>query len=86
MSFASFTEFLAMGDHGLYVWLSYGTALIMVAYNVISVRVRQRRALQAVRDSVRRDSARRERGGGEAARRERAGAAPLDTTGESEIS
>ncbi len=59
MSFAGAAEFFAMGDHGLYVWLSYGAALIMVAYNVISVRVRQRRALQAVRDSARREVARR---------------------------
>jgi len=58
MSFSSFAEFLAMGDHGLYVWLSYGVALIMVLYNVVSVRLRQRRALQAVRDSARREAAR----------------------------
>jgi len=60
VSFASFAEFLAMGDHGLYVWLSYGVALIMVLYNVISVRLRRRRALEDVRDSARRGAAPRE--------------------------
>lgn len=57
MSFSSLQEFVAMGGHGLYVWLAYGAALIIVAYNVISVRVRQRRALQHVRDRARRHRA-----------------------------
>ncbi len=57
MSFSSLGEFLAMGGHGLYVWLSYGAAAIMVAYNVVSVRLRERRALQDVRDAARRGAA-----------------------------
>ena len=43
-----------MGGHGLYVWLSYGAALIMVLYNVISVRVALRRFFQDARDRERR--------------------------------
>lgn len=57
MSFSSLNEFLAMGGHGLYVWLSYGAALIIVLYNVISVRVRLRRMLADVRDRARRERA-----------------------------
>jgi len=36
-NFASFTDFLAMGGHGLYVWLSYVIALSILAYNIIAV-------------------------------------------------
>jgi heme exporter protein D len=89
VSFATFSEFLAMGDHGLYVWLSYGVALIMVVYNVVSVRVRQRRALQAVRDSARRDAARRAQSRQDTLRadpqHEQGGADAAAMTGESEV-
>lgn len=57
MSFSSFHEFLAMGGHGLYVWLSYGAALIIVVYNVLSVRLARRRFLQQARDRQRRHAA-----------------------------
>ncbi len=35
--FASFSEFLQMGKHGLYVWLSYGIAFTIFIYNIASV-------------------------------------------------
>ncbi len=35
MSFESFSDFLAMGGHGLYVWLSYGVAALIFLANVI---------------------------------------------------
>jgi heme exporter protein D len=35
--FASFADFLQMGKHGLYVWLSYGIGLIVIIYNILSV-------------------------------------------------
>ena len=54
MSFSSFEEFLSMGGHGLYVWLSYGAAVIIVVYNVVSVRLALRRFLQDARDRERR--------------------------------
>ena len=38
MSFQSFNEFLAMGGHGLYVWLAYGTTALVVLANVLGVR------------------------------------------------
>ena len=31
MAFNSFADFLNMGGHGLYVWLSYGLGLITIA-------------------------------------------------------
>jgi heme exporter protein D len=72
MSFESWSEFLAMGGHGLYVWLSYGAAVIIIAYNVISVQVRQRRYFQQARDQARRAAARGGSEPGAASRAERA--------------
>ncbi len=31
MQFASFSEFLAMGGYGFYVWLSYGACVVILA-------------------------------------------------------
>ncbi|KEA64270.1 hypothetical protein ADIMK_1516 [Marinobacterium lacunae] len=36
MSFNSFSEFLSMGGHGLYVWLSYGLGVIIILGNLIA--------------------------------------------------
>lgn len=35
-NFTSFADFLQMGTHGLYVWLSYGIALVIFIYNIVS--------------------------------------------------
>ncbi|WP_432697761.1 heme exporter protein CcmD [Marinobacterium sp. YM272] len=35
MSFSSFSEFLSMGGHGLYVWLSYALGLIVILVNLV---------------------------------------------------
>ncbi len=42
MEFESFSEFLAMGRHGFYVWLSYGLTALIIIYNLV-VPVLQRR-------------------------------------------
>lgn len=34
MNFSSFSEFIAMGNHGLYVWTSYGISLAVLVLNV----------------------------------------------------
>ena len=54
MSFDSVGDFLAMGGHGLYVWLAYGAAVIIVTANVISVRIGKRRSLAEARSLERR--------------------------------
>ena len=54
MNFASLSEFFAMGGHGLYVWLAYGSALIVVLSNVLSVRVARRRFFRHARALERR--------------------------------
>lgn len=50
-------DFLAMGGHGLYVWLSYGAAVAVVLYNGLSVRWRERRWVRDYLDRERRHRA-----------------------------
>lgn len=61
MNFDSVSEFLAMGGHGLYVWLSYGATALVLLANVMSVRISRRRFLRESRALERRVAA--ERGG-----------------------
>ena len=55
MSFASFSEFLAMGNHGLYVWTSYGAGLAVLLLNVALPLLGRRRYLQDEARRMRRE-------------------------------
>lgn len=55
MSFASFSEFLAMGNHGVYVWTSYGIGLAVVLINVALPLLGRRRYLQDEARRLRRE-------------------------------
>ena len=35
MEFSSWQEFIAMGQHGFYVWLSYGFTAIIILANIV---------------------------------------------------
>ena len=48
MYFDSFSEFLAMGNHGLYVWMAYGAFLILIIWNLITPKLRRRQVLESV--------------------------------------
>ena len=61
MSFDSLAEFLAMGGHALYVWLSYGAALLVVLYNVVSLHLARRRHIREAADRLRRHAGREAR-------------------------
>jgi heme exporter protein D len=56
MSFASFSDFLAMGHHGLYVWTAYGISLAVLALNVAMPILARRRYLQEEARRLRRES------------------------------
>jgi len=60
MNMAEIGDFLAMGGHGFYVWLSYGAALLVVVYNSLSVRLRERHYLRTNVDLERRQAVRRQ--------------------------
>lgn len=58
MNFDSFSELLAMGGHGLYVWLSYGLSLLVIVWNVWRLRSERRRFFREARARLKRiDSA-----------------------------
>lgn len=48
MIWQSIGHFLSMGGYGLYVWGSYGVAVIVVALDIAAVRRRLRAAQQGI--------------------------------------
>ena len=57
MSFASLSDFLAMGHHGLYVWSAYGICLAVLGLNVALPLLARRRYLQQEARRLRRENA-----------------------------
>ena len=55
MSFASFSEFLAIGTHGVFVWSAYGVSLAILALNVVLPILARRRYLQDEARRLRRE-------------------------------
>ncbi|MFG3695611.1 heme exporter protein CcmD [Stutzerimonas stutzeri] len=55
MNFSSFSEFVAMGHHGLYVWTSYGISLAVLILNVALPVLAHRRYLQDEARRLRRE-------------------------------
>ncbi|MBP9955745.1 heme exporter protein CcmD [Geopseudomonas guangdongensis] len=55
MSFESFSDFLAMGKHGLYVWTAFGVSLAVLALNVVLPILARRRYLQDEARRLRRE-------------------------------
>ncbi|GAB3468628.1 heme exporter protein CcmD [Azotobacter salinestris] len=55
MSFSSFAEFVAMGNHGLYVWSAYGISLVVLVINVAGPLLARRRYLQEEARRLRRE-------------------------------
>ena len=49
MQFESLAEFIAMGGHGLYVWLAYGATFLVLIINYFSVRAARKRLLDELR-------------------------------------
>lgn len=55
MSFASFSEFIAMGHHGPFVWSAYALGAAAVTWNVITPWLARRRYLQHEARRLRRE-------------------------------
>jgi len=53
--FASFADFLQMGKHGLYVWLSYGIFLTIIIYNSVTVIINKRLFFKNAKRQLRRE-------------------------------
>jgi heme exporter protein D len=55
MNFSSFAEFIAMGNHAVYVWSAYGISLLVLAINVGVPLLAKRRYLQEQARRLRRE-------------------------------
>ncbi|MCY0963752.1 heme exporter protein CcmD [Parathalassolituus penaei] len=55
MEFHSFAEFIAMGRHGFYVWLSYGLTFLVLAINIVLPILDRRRLLTEQARRLRRE-------------------------------
>ena len=51
MHWNSFSEFIHMGGYGLYVWGSYGVALLVMLIEPVLVRQRLHRAILQVQET-----------------------------------
>lgn len=56
MSFESFSDFLAMGRHGLFVWSAYGLCLLVLLINVALPVLARRRYLTQQAQRLKRES------------------------------
>ncbi len=57
MAFESLSQFLAMGGHGLYVWLSYGVGLAVLIINWKLPGLRRRQVVREISQRIRRENA-----------------------------
>ncbi len=55
MFFEDFASFAAMGGHGLYVWLSYGIATLIVAINFVSPMLTRKKIIKDIERQLRRE-------------------------------
>ncbi|PCJ21999.1 MAG: heme exporter protein CcmD [Gammaproteobacteria bacterium] len=55
MQFSSLAEFIAMGNHGLYVWSAYGISVVLIGLNVVLPILKKRQLISQLRQSYRRE-------------------------------
>ena len=55
MYFESFSEFLNMGGHGLYVWMAYGLSAVLLAINVVLPIIHKRQLVKEQARKLRRE-------------------------------
>ena len=47
---SSFSDFLAMGGHAYFVWMSYGALLVAIVVEIVLLGVRRKRALAGIEE------------------------------------
>lgn len=55
MAFTSFSEFIAMGGYGFYVWLAYGVSLFSVLLLILSTLQKRKKIFKQVGDRLQRE-------------------------------
>lgn len=56
MAFESFADFLAMGRHGLYVWMAYGVTFAIIVWNALQPVLQRRRLLREQSALIKRET------------------------------
>ena len=51
----SWSEFFHMGGYATFVWSSYGLALVMVVFNVVSPMLERKRVISRVKRAMKRE-------------------------------
>lgn len=52
----SWSEFLHMGGYATFVWSSYGLALVMVVFNIVSPMIERKRVISRVKRAIKREA------------------------------
>lgn len=52
----SWSEFFHMGGYAVFVWSSYGLALLMVVVNIVSPIIERKRVIARVKRAIKRDA------------------------------
>ncbi|MDH5388393.1 MAG: heme exporter protein CcmD [Gammaproteobacteria bacterium] len=52
----SWSEFLHMGGYATFVWSSYGLALVMVVFNIVSPMIERKRVIARVKRAIKREA------------------------------
>ena len=56
MNFENFSDFIAMGGHGLYVWMAYGAALIVFVANIVGPVLKRKDILKKHNQRLKREN------------------------------
>jgi len=55
MNFASFSDFIAMGGYGFYVWLAYGVSMVSVIFLVVNTSLKRAKIFKQVEQRLLRE-------------------------------
>jgi heme exporter protein D len=48
IAFQSFSEFIVMGKHGLYVWLCFGLSFLLILFNVFAYQIKRKTIIKNI--------------------------------------
>ncbi|WP_448546900.1 heme exporter protein CcmD [Thalassotalea fusca] len=55
MQFDSFADFIAMGNHGFYVWISYGACLLLIVGLIVNNAIRDKTVRKEITKRIKRE-------------------------------
>lgn len=55
MEFSSFSEFIAMGKHGFYIWLAYGVSLLSVVLLIADTAYQRNKIFKQIKQRLQRE-------------------------------